>query len=1171
VINLHDIKQGVKLTGLLPGETIDVIAASPFGDDAVDLVYRKNDGQLGQQMLYANSLENVSIETTSLHWQFDANAQQVRLASEAYRIKLAHLFDPHLAVHTSMIQPLPHQITAVYGEMLPRQPLRFLLADDPGAGKTIMTGLLIKELKIRGDLNRGLIVCPGNLVEQWQDELYSRFQLNFEILTNDRLESSVRGNAFKDIPFCIARLDKLARDEEIQQKLNVSDWDLIVCDEAHKMSATMGGNEEHRTKRYNLGMLLSRITRHFLLLTATPHNGKDDDFQLFLRLLDGDRFEGRNRGKAKIDAQDIMRRLVKEKISTFEGKPLFPERIAETLSYELSPMERRLYEDVTEYVQKGFNKALEVLDPSRAHAVGFALTILQRRLASSPEAIYRSLFRRRERLENRLAELDKLGINEYSSVVIKEFSDDDWDELDDVPEEEKNGIEDEFVDEATAAQSRAELANEIKWLKKLEDLAHTLRNSNDAHNKWKKVSESLQDKKLMFGPDGVREKIIIFTEHRDTLNYLVDKISSTLGDSEAVVTIRGGMRREDRKRIEESFKNDPAVSVLVATDAAGEGINLQRAHLMINYDLPWNPNRIEQRFGRIHRIGQREVCRLWNLVAMETCEGDVFHRLFEKLDNERKTLGDCVFDVLGKVSFGDKPLRDLLKEAIFYGNRPDVRARLDKVIDEALDRKQLEKLLDERSLAGQSLGLQQISEIRESMERIEAQRLQPHYIESFFAGAYQGMKGPMRKKGDSRYSLPHVPAKLRDRRSPNGVLYPIAREYEAITFEKKSINISGKRDATLICPGHPLLSALIDEILDSGQEMLKRGTIFIDDTGRSDQDRLLFYIEDIIEDGRKDSAGRAVKASHRLHFVEMARDGNVVSAGYAPYLDYTSPTEEEFPIVRQLIAKNSWWGGEAERFARDYAVRNLIPTHIAEVKDRRARFVDKVEYEVKQRLNAEIAYWDAEAGKMYDQAAQGKTNAQLNADRFKERVNDLERRLRLRLEELAQERNIVSRPPTVLGGAWIIPRSMVNGTVTRGETSPSSPEGRSLIEHIAMETVMSIEESFGNFPEDVGKQKIGYDVASKTKGGTLRFIEVKGRQAGANSVTVTHNEMVVAANKPNDTYLAVVEVDGLRRHVAYYLHWNERTPGFADINHTIELDKLRQVADVVFEIEITVV
>lgn len=1167
-MQLDEVKAGLRINGVVPGEVIEVISAIPFGHDAVELIYRRHDGSLGQQLLYANAMDQVSTETSELPWSFDTDADGYRLASEAYRIRLAHLFDPHLAVHTSMIEPLPHQITAVYQEMLPRQPLRYLLADDPGAGKTIMTGLLIKELKVRGDISRCLIVCPGNLVEQWQDELYSRFQLEFEILTNDRLESSVHGNAFLDMPYCIARLDKLSRDDNIKEKLKVSDWDLIVCDEAHKMSATMFGNEEKRTKRYNLGLLLSGITRHFLLLTATPHNGKDEDFQLFMRLLDSDRFAGRNRGKEKIDASDLMRRLVKEQLLTFEGKPLFPERIAYTLGYELSPLERQLYDDVTEYVQDGFDKALEVLDPNRAHAVGFALTILQRRLASSPEAIYQSLRRRRERLEKRKEEFEaSKSVSE--SMQASAFSEEDWDDLEDAPEDEVNAIEEQFVDEATAAKSVAELANEIEWLKDLEALALKLRNSG-VDRKWEQVSKTLQDNSLMYDKSGAREKIIIFTEHRDTLNYLAEKIRNMLGDPNAVVTIQGGLHREDRKLVEESFKNDPAVSVLVATDAAGEGINLQRAHLMINYDLPWNPNRIEQRFGRIHRIGQREVCHLWNLVAMETREGEVFQRLFEKLERERKALGGRVFDVLGKVTFGEKPLRDLLIEAIRYGNRPEVRRRLDQTIDGALDRGALEKLLKERSLAGQSLGLQQVQEIREDMERIEARRLQPHYIESFFTKAYESVKGQIRPRGDKRFALPHVPNALRERRNAQGVPYAIARNYEAVTFEKQYIHVNGKPDATLICPGQPLLNALIDEVLDKGMTFLKRGTVFIDETGTHGNDRLLFYIEDILEDGRHDSAGRPVKVSHRLHFVEISKDSTVSSAGYAPYLDYSAPTPEEIPFIQSLLAEKAWWGKDAEKLARDFAVRTLMPTHLKEVRDRRIAYVDKVEAEVRKRLNAEIAFWDAQAGKMYDQVAQGKTNAQLNADRFRERVNDLERRLNRRLAELTQERNIISKPPTVLGGAWVIPRAMLTQALSKGTTVSFSTEGRALVERIAMETVMTIEKDFGNSPVDVGAQKVGYDVESRTSDNELRFIEVKGRQAGQGTVTVTHNEMLVAANQPERTLLAVVEVDGPHRHVTYYQNWVQQPPGFADVNHTIELDKLRRVATVAFEKEILI-
>jgi SNF2 family DNA or RNA helicase len=329
-------------------------------------------------------------------WRFNADGDLFRLVAEAYRIHLAHLFDPVLAVHTSLVEPLPHQITGVYGEMLPRQPLRFLLADDPGAGKTIMAGLFIKELIVRGDVRRCLICVPGNLAAQWQDELWFKFQLHFEILTRETFETAVSGNPFLEKDQVIIRLDQIARGDDLKEKLRRTDWDLVVVDEAHKMSAHFWAGELEETKRYKLGKLLRDITRHFLLMTATPHNGKEEDFQLFLALLDQDRFEGRFReGVHAVDISDIMRRMNKEDLRRFDGRPLFPERRAYTVSYPLPPAEKHLYDTVTEYVRTEFNRADQLFDDKRRGTVGFALTILQRRLASSPEAIYQSLKRRR--------------------------------------------------------------------------------------------------------------------------------------------------------------------------------------------------------------------------------------------------------------------------------------------------------------------------------------------------------------------------------------------------------------------------------------------------------------------------------------------------------------------------------------------------------------------------------------------------------------------------------------------------------------------------------------------------------------------------------------------------------------------------------------------------------
>lgn len=508
---LEDITVGASVVGISGGTPVSVVAVKWYGNAVLEVTFKDSRGQLASQLLYREDEERLDVKSDSLPWSFDADANLLRLVSEAYRINLAHIFDPYLAVHTSAIEPLPHQISAVYQEMLPRLPLRYILADDPGAGKTIMTGLFLKELLVRGDLKRCMIVSPGNLAEQWQDELYRKFNLRFEILTNDRIESAVTGNVFTEANLCIVRLDKLSRNEDIKEKLRVTDWDLIVVDEAHKMSATVWGGEIKYTKRFQLGRLLSSITRHFLLLTATPHNGKEEDFQLFMSLIDQDRFEGVARsGNQAVDVSDVMRRLVKEDLLKFDGTPLFPERRAYTVNYDLSPLEAKLYTAVTDYVQEEFNRA-DQLNSDRKTTVGFALTILQRRLASSPEAIYQSLKRRRERLESRLAE-ERLGKRaaDYTVPACDDYDDDD------MPSAELEDTEEKVVDQASAAQTISELEAEIATLKKLERMANDVRQSGE-DRKWDELSKLLQDNDNMFGRDGMREKLIIFTEHRDTL------------------------------------------------------------------------------------------------------------------------------------------------------------------------------------------------------------------------------------------------------------------------------------------------------------------------------------------------------------------------------------------------------------------------------------------------------------------------------------------------------------------------------------------------------------------------------------------------------------------------------------------------------------------------------
>jgi len=870
--SLEDLTPGTSLRGILPDSLVMVVNVNRYGSEAVELIYKDASGRLDSRLLYRDDEPSIELVSVGRPWSFDGDGQLFRLVSEAHRIRLAHLFDPVLAVHTSLVDPLPHQITAVYETMLPRQPLRFLLADDPGAGKTIMAGLLIKELIARGALQRCLIVCPGSLTEQWQDELYRRFHLPFDILTNDKLESARTGNWFLENNLVIARLDKLSRDENVQQKLQAPDcrWDLVVCDEAHKLAATFFGGEIKYTKRYRLGQLLGSLTRHFLLMTATPHNGKEEDFQLFMALLDGDRFEGRFRdGVHQADVSDLMRRMVKERLLKFDGTPLFPERIAYTVPYKLSDAEAQLYREVTSYVREEFNRAEALQNDKRAGTIGFALTILQRRLASSPEAILQSLHRRRERLEKRLRELELLQRGAMADEIggARMLDAEDVDDLEDAPDGEVEAVEEEILDQATAARTIDELKLEIATLVQLESLALAVRRSGE-DRKWRELASLLGEiftpavianqlaetrATYMVGPippptPSPRQKLVVFTEHRDTLNYLVQRVTTLLGRIEAVVTIHGGMGREERLKAQESFRHDPDVQVLIATDAAGEGINLQRAHLMVNYDLPWNPNRLEQRFGRIHRIGQTEVCHLWNLVAEETREGDVYQTLLEKLEQARQSLGGQVFDVLGKLQFEGQSLRDLLIAAIRYGERPDVRAKLTQAIENAVDRQQIQDLLEERALAHDAMDARQVARVREDMERAEAKRLQPHYIESFFLEAFKRLGGTIRQREPRRYEVTHVPAPVRNRDRLIGIGEPVLPRYERIAFEKTLLTPQGQPLAAFVCPGHPLLDATLDLMLERYRDLLRRGTVLVDERDPSMSPRVLFYLEHAIQD-----------------------------------------------------------------------------------------------------------------------------------------------------------------------------------------------------------------------------------------------------------------------------------------------------------------------------------
>ena len=1127
--SLEALVPGVRVRGVAGTGPVDVVAVRWIGSNYVELTYRDHHGELGQAVLARDDEPRINLESAGRTRAFDADADAWRLAAEALRIRYAALFDPMLAMTTSDLEALPHQIQAVYGELLPRTPLRFLLADDPGAGKTIMCGLYIKELLLRGDLARCLIVAPGSLVDQWQDELLEKFGLTFEVLTRSLIDATALGmNVFDRHPLVIVRMDQLSRNEDLLASLERSDWDLVVVDEAHRMSAHYFGNELKTTKRYQLGQLLGRVTRHLLLMTATPHSGKQEDFQLFMALLDGDRFEGKFRdGVHTITPNDLMRRMVKEELLTMEGKPLFPERRAYTVPYELSDAETDLYEAVSQYVRDEMNRADRLTaegEGRRGNTIGFALTVLQRRLASSPEAILRSLERRHDRLEKRRREMnltaalrgEDLPLRARLNELLGRDAEDLDDTLDDLAGGELEELEEDVVDAATAARTIAELGAEIAILGDLTELARRVRHSG-TDRKWSELRSILLDNVLGSDEAGNPRKIIVFTEHRDTLNYLVEQIGTLTGDPGAIVNIHGGVRREDRRKAQELFTQDRGVRILVATDAAGEGINLQRAHLMVNYDLPWNPNRLEQRFGRIHRIGQTEVCHLWNLVAANTREGEVFQRLLEKIEQQRAAYSGRVFDVLGD-AFDEQPLRKLLIEAIRYGDQPAVRAQLNTVIDATVS-SGINQLIADRALHREVLAEADVEALRRSFEDAQARRLQPHYVQAFFIAAFKKLGGRMVAREGGRYEITHVPAAIRDRDRQIGTGAAVLARYERVCFERAHVRIVGATPAYLIAPGHPLLDAVIDLTIEQNGSTLKVGTVLVDRADFSATPRLLVAMSQQISDGH--SPARTI--SKRFDFSEITPSGEARAAGPAPYLDYESLPEDSATAVNAIL-DDQWLARGVEEVALEWAIEHTLAEHRREVESRVLPTVARTRAEVRLRLNSEINHWDGQHAALLDKEAAGH-KLRLRPETAYKRARDLESRLTQRLADLDADERLTVHPPLIAGAALVIPQGLLDRLAGRPDSEVAThAKDTAAVERRAVDAVLAAERQLGRIPQEMAHNNPGYDVRSGEVSGVVIRIEVKGRISGADDFVITHNEVLTAKNLGEDYRLALVDV-----------------------------------------------
>ena len=913
----------MRVCGLVPEQVVVLIKARGLGEPGSEsykavVTYEDEIGELGKQTL-GQGVERRLYEAKDT-WAIGEEAELGKLAWAARRIRDPHLFDPWHAVHTSDVEPLPHQIVAVYGVMLGRQPLRFLLADDPGAGKTIMAGLLIRELIAREDVRRCLICVPGKLQDQWERELREKFGLFFKTYAHER-----NGNPFRDHDQIIVSIDRAKR-SSAREMIADSEWDLIICDEAHKMSATYSGGDISYTARYRLGQLLSQRTRHFLLMTATPHNGKDEDFRLFMRLLDRDRFAGRMNGRGTASASsDLYRRMMKEELRTFDGRPLFRERRAYTVDYELSWNERELYEDVTAYIRNEFNRAGR-LRGGRRTSVGFALTILQRRLASSPEAIYQSLKTRRKTLERRLEEWEDF-------LVEMDRMRHDMDEFDDLKAGDREELEEFAMALATAALSPQELAREIAILRELEAQANEVRHS-DSDYKWQKLREIWEVRlpEMETGAGNAR-KLIIFTEWRATIDYLVKKLGELLGDPAAIVKIHGGLPMEQRRIVESLFRDDPRIQILVANDAAGEGINLQCAHLMVNYDLPWNPNRLEQRFGRIHRIGQTEVCHLWNLVSGETREGAVYKRLLEKIANEANALNGKVFDVLGEL-FQQVPLRDLLVDAVRYGDDPTRQAEFEQTVDNATEQTRVLDLVQGRMLVTENIDL---SKLQAVMEESHTGRLQNHDTKEFllrifaFLNRDYARTNNIRRCDDGSFEIIRIPGVIIEAAEAAGIRN-LRAEYHNIWFERSPMGlVNGTRGAEFVHSGHPLLAASIAWVLQRWQEVRPdcgdTFPVLIDESAWSSgmaASRVVYYVEWTLKDAFQLSNGERQVLKREALFIEIDHTGDTRIIGTAPNIDYRPACADELAQLQSHL-EDDWLATEdLEDIIEEYVAEKLV-------------------------------------------------------------------------------------------------------------------------------------------------------------------------------------------------------------------------------------------------------
>ena len=1106
-VSADRLKPNTIVRGPIFPEPVQVLVVVPLGESVKLIGKGLNTGQVYEPILSTDQL--AKLEMTPEKEPFDGDALRFRLGVEALRLGLAYEYDPYFSLSIARVDPLPHQLEAVYDYFMKLPRIRFLLADDPGAGKTIMAGLLIKELKIRGLIKRTLIVTPANLSFQWQREMKDKFRENFELIRSDVLRANYGSNPWQEKNQVITSVSWVSRIEDAKESLLRSHWDLIIVDEAHKMSAY---DTDKKTLAYKLGESLSGMTDHYLLMTATPHKGDPENFRLFLELLDRDVYgdvKSLEEAMRRHEAPFYLRR-VKEALVTFPDpetgkvKMLFTKRNVQTSEFQITDDEWDFYDALTRYVEDQSIKAASD-DSARGRALGFTMAMLQRRFASSVYAVRRSLERMKEKRERILTDPEGYRQEQITKKLPEDFED--------LPEEERQNVITQ-LEGVVASVDPAALKEEIFQLSKLIDLARTLE-AREVESKLVKLRDVITEHGVFADP---KMKLLIFTEHKDTLDYLVGdgKDGRPFGKLRewglTVTQIHGGMKIGDRdtpgSRIyaEREFKEE--CQVLVATEAAGEGINLQFCWFMINYDIPWNPVRLEQRMGRIHRYGQEKDCLVFNFVSTNTREGRVLHKLFERLksiedDLDPKRTGK-IFNVLGDI-FPANQLERMLREMYAHNLTEEViKHRIVEQVDTDRFRRITSSTLE--GLAKRQLNLSAI--IGKSSEAKE-RRLVPEVIEDFFvqAAPLVSVNPKEIKAGQHVYRVGRIPRTLwpiGERLEPR--FGRLGREYKQIVFDKKLLT----DDATLewVTPGHPLFEAVREDAFDQVQSDLRRGAVFLD-INRNQPARL-----DVFSAAIRDGSGNVLH--RRIFIIECDLLGGMIARQPTMFLDLA--------VAAGLMSVPD----DAALPARDQVEQALIEQALQpflnEVAAEREKEVETISRHMEISLNELIHRQNLRMADLINQQQSGDNNplTAANIKTTEDKLDELNGRLEGRREALQQERNCAITDIHHQGRAWVLPhperKSPGIAPMVRDEE----------IERIAVQAAIAYEEARGWLVASVEAENRGFDLISRKPHPEdpqtaieVRFIEVKGR-AMVGEIALTTNEYKTAERLKNNYWLYVV-------------------------------------------------